>query len=182
MNEYTSTYCYYASQQDESDVNRHYHDHHYGYPVKSDVELFERLVLEINQAGLSWTTILKKQKAFLSAYDQFDIDTVANYQEDQIQRLLQDKGIIRNRLKIEAAIYNAKAIQKIQREFGSFAHWLAIQPPQELPLWVKLMKQHFRFVGGEIVHEFLMSIGILGGAHHPNCPIYSLLQSKSRII
>jgi DNA-3-methyladenine glycosylase I len=134
--------------------------------------LFGRLILEINQAGLSWETILKKEAAFREAYGQFDIAKVAAYTEADRERLLQDAGIIRNRLKINAAIENAQTILKLQVEYGSFRQWLEQQHPKSKEEWVKLFRKTFRFTGGEIVNEFLMSIGYLPGAHDASCPVY----------
>lgn len=148
-----------------------YHDHHYGFPIHDDNELFCRLVLEINQAGLSWDIILKKEAGFRLAYNNFDIDKVANYTETDRERLLADPGIIRNKLKVNAAIENAKTIQQLQKEYGSFEKWLESHHPKTKAEWVKLFKKTFRFTGGEIVNEFLMSIGMLPGAHDVNCPI-----------
>jgi DNA-3-methyladenine glycosylase I len=150
-----------------------YHDTEYGFPSHDDAVLFERLVLEINQAGLSWLTILKKREAFSAAYDGFDIDRVAGYKAKDVKRLLADSGIIRNRLKVEAAIENAKRLQQIRVEHGSFAAWLDKNHPLDKAGWVKLFKQNFRFTGGEIVGEFLMSLGYLPGAHEPDCPVYN---------
>jgi DNA-3-methyladenine glycosylase I len=150
-----------------------YHDTEYGFPSRDDSVLFERLVLEINQAGLSWLTILKKRQAFLAAFDGFDIDRVAAYKARDVKRLLANAGIIRNRLKIEAAIENAKRLQAIRDEHGSFAAWLDKNHPLSKEAWVKLFKQNFRFTGGEIVNEFLMSLGYLPGAHEPDCPVYA---------
>jgi DNA-3-methyladenine glycosylase I len=150
-----------------------YHDTEYGFPSRDDSVLFERLVLEINQAGLSWLTILKKRQAFLAAFDGFDIDRVAAYKARDVKRLLANEGIIRNRLKIEAAIENAKRLQAIRDEHGSFAAWLDKNHPLSKEAWVKLFKQNFRFTGGEIVNEFLMSLGYLSGAHEPDCPVYA---------
>ncbi len=149
-----------------------YHDHHYGFPIEDDDQLFERLVLEINQAGLSWLTILKKQESFRKAYSNFSIAKVARYGEKQRTRLLADTGIIRNRLKINAAIENAKRIESLQRSHGSFAAWLASHHPKTKVDWVKLFKREFVFTGGEIVGEFLMSIGYLPGTHREDCPVY----------
>ncbi|MGB3492055.1 MAG: DNA-3-methyladenine glycosylase I [Elainellaceae cyanobacterium] len=149
-----------------------YHNGEYGFPVSDDNVLFERLVLEINQAGLSWLTILKKRDGFRDAYHQFDIATVASYGESDRHRLLSDARIIRNRLKVDAAIANAQQILKIQQSSGSFADWLDNHHPKSKADWVKLFKQHFRFVGGEIVGEFLMSMGYLPGAHLESCPVY----------
>ena len=129
-------------------------------------------MLEINQAGLSWTLMLKKQQAFQTAFKGFDIDTVAAFDEADIERLLADAGIVRNRLKINAAIYNARQIKQIQQEYGSFKNWLDAHHPLDKAEWVKLFKKHFKFVGGEIVGEFLMSTGYLHGAHVESCPVY----------
>ena len=150
-----------------------YHEREYGFPLRDDAALFERLVLEINQAGLSWITILKKRDAFRRAYDQFDPERVAAYRARDRRRLLADAGIIRNRLKIDAAIANAGTILQLRDAHGSFAAWLVAQHPRPKEEWVKLFRQTFRFTGGEIVGEFLMSIGYLPGAHVPTCPVYA---------
>lgn len=152
-------------------LHKNYHDNHYGFPIHDDNELFGRLILEINQAGLSWETILKKEISFRKAYSNFNVGQVANYTEQDRERLLGDAGIIRNRLKINAAIENAKTIILLQKEFGSFEKWLENHHPKTKEEWVKLFKKTFKFTGGEIVNEFLMSIGYLGGAHSPMCPI-----------
>jgi DNA-3-methyladenine glycosylase I len=150
-----------------------YHDEEYGFPLADDRLLFERLVLEINQAGLSWLTILKKCEAFRTAYDNFEIEKVAAYGERDRLRLLSDPGIIRNRLKVEAAIYNAQRLLEIQQQYGSFAEWLNQTHPLSKAEWVKVFKKTFRFTGGEIVGEFLMSTGYLPGAHAESCPVYA---------
>lgn len=174
------SYCSYIRTLPPNEVNVHkeYHDHQYGFPILDDNELFCRLVLEINQAGLSWSIILKKQASFRSAYHQFDIATVATFSEHDRTRLLADGGIIRNRLKINAAIENAKAILLLQSEFGSFKNWLDHHPKSKEE-WMKLFKKTFKFTGGEIVNEFLVSTGYLAGAHSTDCPIYAKsLKSK----
>jgi len=150
-----------------------YHDREYGFPIVDDNALFARLVLEINQAGLSWATILKKKSNFMAAYDNFDIATVAAYNEGERARLLDDAGIIRNRLKVNATIHNAGCILDIQAAEGSFRDWLDKHHPMELDAWVKLFRATFKFVGGEIVREFLVSTGYLPGAHQPDCPVYA---------
>jgi DNA-3-methyladenine glycosylase I len=150
-----------------------YHEREYGFPIRRDQQLFERLVLEINHAGLSWLTILKKRKAFRNAYDNFDIPRVARYGARDRRRLLSDAGIIRNRLKIDAAIHNAARILDLRESHGSFHRWLHAQHPLTKPEWVKLFKKTFRFTGGEIVGEFLLSTGFLPGAHRPTCPAYA---------
>lgn len=174
------SYCtYIQTLTDEQNVHKVYHDNHYGFPIEEDDELFCRLILEINQAGLSWTTILNKQQTFRKAYHNFNIKKVASYKEKDIERLLNDAGIIRNKLKVNAAIENAKTILVLQKEFGSFKKWLDHHHPKTKEEWVKLFKQHFRFTGGEIVNEFLMSTGYLPGAHEPHCIIYKkLMKSK----
>jgi DNA-3-methyladenine glycosylase I len=149
-----------------------YHDGEYGFPSRDDRVLFERLVLEINQAGLSWLTILTKRAAFHEAFAGFDIDKVANFAASDHRRLMGDARIIRNRLKIDAAIDNARRVQTIRDSHGSFAAWLDAHHPLPKEQWVKLFKQTFRFTGGEIVGEFLMSLGYLPGAHQPWCPVY----------
>jgi DNA-3-methyladenine glycosylase I len=149
-----------------------YHDREYGFPLEDDAALFERLMLEINQAGLSWLTILKKREAFRRAYGGFVPEVVAAYGARDRRRLLADAGIIRNRLKIDAAVANAKTILELRRIHGSFAGWLAAHHPRSKDEWTKLFRKTFRFTGGEIVNEFLMSIGYLAGAHVPSCPVY----------
>jgi len=149
-----------------------YHDREYGFPISDDAALFERLVLEINQAGLSWLTILNKRDNFRQAFDRFDLDTVAAYGPRDRERLLGDPGIIRNRLKVDAAIENAKRLIEIRRNHGSFAAWLDANHPLDKPAWVKLFKQTFAFTGGEITGEFLLSTGYLPGAHDESCPVY----------
>ncbi len=170
------TYCQSVRRMDSNNPNVHYHDHEYGFPLHDDDELFGRLILEINQAGLSWTTILNKKDNFRLAYSNFSINQIANYNEVDRNRLLNDAGIIRNRLKVNATIYNAQQIFLIQTEYGSFKNWLDQHHPLSKPEWVKLFKRHFKFVGGEIVNEFLMSTGYLPGAHEPSCPVYAKLQ------
>lgn len=156
-------------------LHKAYHDHHYGFPIHNDNELFCRLVMEINQAGLSWETILRKEINFRKAYDNFDISKVAAYGEEDRERLMADPGIIRNRLKINAAIENAKTILQLQQEHGSFEAWLELHHPKTKEEWVKLFKKTFRFTGGEIVNEFFMSIGYLPGAHPASCPTYQVV-------
>ncbi|AMU99204.1 DNA-3-methyladenine glycosylase I [Xanthomonas citri] len=158
-------------------VHGHYHDHEYGFPQRDERELFERLVLEINQAGLSWETILRKRVNFQQAYDGFDVDTVAAYGDQDISRLMGDAGIIRNRLKVLAAIHNAQVIQALRATHGSFAQWLDAHHPLDKAAWVKLFKKTFRFTGGGITGEFLMSLGYLPGAHHAQCPVFAQIRA-----
>ncbi len=167
-----ASYCEYVLTHPEDAYNRIYHDTEYGFPLLDDNLLFERLVFEINQAGLSWITILKKAENFRRAYDGFKIDTIAGYKEKDIARLLSDAGIIRNRLKVNAAIENARRIRDLRAAFGSFKGWLDAHHPSTAQEWTKLFRSTFVFTGGEIVREFLVSTGYLPGAHDQNCPIY----------
>ncbi|WP_028787399.1 DNA-3-methyladenine glycosylase I [Terrimonas ferruginea] len=168
------SYCSYipAMTGEKKALHGNYHDNYYGFPIHDDNELFGRLIMEINQAGLSWETILKKEATFRKAYHQFNIKKVAAYTEKDRERLMADAGIIRNRLKINAAIENAKSILQLQKEYGSFEKWLDHHHPKTKEEWVKLFKKTFRFTGGEIVNEFLMSTGYLPGAHVESCPVY----------
>ena len=167
-----SSYCEVVENMDPASVHRKYHDTEYGFPIDDDDALFERLVLEINQAGLSWTTILNKKENFHKAFHGFNIGKVAGYKEKDIQRLMDDAGIIRNRLKINATIENAKRLKVIQKEYGSFKKWLDHHHPKTREEWVKLFRDTFKFTGGEIVNEFLVSTGYLPGAHIESCPVY----------
>lgn len=174
-----SSYCEYVSRLETTNPHRIYHDTVYGFPGKNDTELFELLILEINQAGLSWNTTLNKQANFRKAYGGFEIKKVAAYKEADIARLLSDPGIIRNRLKIQAAIHNANVILNLQKTFGSFNAWLAAHQANTKQDWVKLFKTTFKFTGGEIVNEFLMSAGYLPGAHIANCQIGRQIAEKA---
>lgn len=166
------SYCDYVKSLENDSVHKIYHDTQYGFPIDSDDELFGRLILEINQAGLSWTTILNKQENFRNAYSNFSISKVAKYGEEEISTLLSNQGIIRNKLKINAAIHNAQKIQELQKEYGTFKNWLNKHHPLPIEQWVKLFKKTFKFTGGEITKEFLQSTGYLKGAHVENCPVY----------
>jgi DNA-3-methyladenine glycosylase I len=155
-----------------------YHDTEYGFPIADDDRLFERLVLEINQAGLSWLTILKKRDAFRNAYANFEIDRVARFTEARREKLLEDPGIIRNRLKVDAAIENAKRILAIRKSHGSFAQWLEAHHPRAKDEWVRLFKKTFVFTGGEITGSFLLSTGYLEGAHDRDCPVFAKIAKQ----
>ena len=172
-----TTYCDYCNSHPEDTFNKAYHDTEYGFPLLDDNLLFERLILEINQAGLSWITILKKADNFRKAYDGFDIEKVASYSELDRLRLLADPGIIRNRLKVNAAIVNAQKIQELKKECGSFKGWLDANHHLSKEEWIKLFKKTFVFTGGEIVNEFLVSTGYLPGAHDESCPIFKEVAS-----
>ncbi len=156
-----------------------YHDTEYGFPVRDDDVLFERLCLEINQAGLSWELMLKKREGFRAAYDGFRVERVAAYGDADRARLLADAGIVRNRLKVNAAIENAARILRLRlRESdGSFAGWLDAHHPLSLEEWKRLFKRTFVFTGGEIVKEFLLSTGYLPGAHRESCPVFARIRA-----
>lgn len=167
------SYCLYCQTLPLDNIHRTHHDTVYGLAIDNDSELFGRLLLEINQAGLSWDTVLKKEINFRTAYSNFDIKSIANYTEKDIEQLLLDSGIIRNKLKINAAIVNASKVLEIQEIYGSFFEWIKIQKAEDIKDWVKVFKKEFKFVGGEIVNEFLMSIGRIEGSHNPSCYRYA---------
>ena len=168
-----SSYCEYVKNLPEDNIHRVYHDTQYGFKIDSDNELFGRLILEINQAGLSWTTILNKQDNFRTAFSNFDIKKIADYGKSDISRLLANSGIVRNKLKINAVIFNARKIVELQKEYGSFKSWLKIKNDCNLNLtnWVALFKENFKFTGNEITKEFLTSTGYIKGAHIETCSI-----------
>ena len=174
------TYCEYLNtiSGEKYDLHKEYHDNHYGFPLTDDNELFERLMFEINQAGLNWLLILKKQDYFRRAFDNYNIEKVAAYDEKYIERLMNDTGIIRNRLKINAAVENARIIKGIREKTGSFRKWLDIHSMEITAHedWTKLFRKTFRFTGGEIVNEFLMSTGYLPGAHSADCPVFEKIK------
>jgi len=172
-----TSYCDYCNTHPEDTFNKAYHDTEYGFPLKDDNLLFERFILEINQAGLSWITILKKADHFRNAYHGFDIEKIAAYGDEDIARLLADAGIIRNRLKINAAVVNAQRVLELRSDSGSFKGWLDHNHPRSKEEWVKLFKKTFVFTGGEIVNEFLISTGYLPGAHDKSCHIYRRVAS-----
>jgi DNA-3-methyladenine glycosylase I len=165
-----SSYCGFAKG---NDIHGPYHDTEYGFPIQDESELFERLVLEINQAGLSWELILKKRAGFQEVYEGFNVDRVAAYGDEDRARLLADPRIIRNRLKVNAAIVNAQVIQGMRESHGGFAEWIRANHPLTRPDWVKLFRKTFKFTGGEITNEFLMSIGYLPSPHREDCPVYA---------
>ncbi len=153
-------------------VHGPYHDTEYGFPQRDDAVLFERLVLEIQQAGLSWLIVLQKRPAFRLAFDGFDLDRVAAYGEREQACLLSDAGIIRNRRKIAAVIENAGRLQTLRDRHGSLAAWLDHEHPKSLEAWVKTMRQELVFMGPEVVREFLVSLGYLPASHRPDCPVF----------
>jgi DNA-3-methyladenine glycosylase I len=173
MEKHTS-YCDYVSKLPKDNIHRIYHDTQYGVLVENDNELFGRLILEINQAGLSWDTILKKQNNFRKAYTNFNIVKIANYNKKDVDRLLNDSGVVRHKLKIESIIYNANKILELQKEYNSFHNWLELNKVISTENWIKLFKKNFKFTGKEITKEFLISTGYILGAHKVDCPYFKL--------
>jgi DNA-3-methyladenine glycosylase I len=127
--------------------------------------------MEIMQAGLSWLLILKKRQGLNAAFSNFNVDAVANFDQNDVDRLLQDKSIIRNHLKINAIIENAKCVIEMRDSDNGFSNWIAANHPLQKTDWVKLFKKKFKFTGFEITGEFLISIGYLPGSHHEKCPV-----------
>ena len=160
----------------------HYHDCEWGVPVYDDRLLFEMLILECFQAGLSWQCILHKRENFKKAFDNFDAKKITFYNEDKINKLVQNKGLIRHRLKINATIKNAKAFLEIQKEFGSFKQYIwgwtkekiltsdgvATKSKLSDKISKDLKKRGMSFVGSTIIYSYLCAIGIIN-AHDKNC-------------
>ncbi|WP_016988582.1 DNA-3-methyladenine glycosylase I [Flavobacterium sp. ACAM 123] len=170
-----------------SELYKEYHDQEWGTPVYDDATLFEFLILETFQAGLSWITILNKRENFRAAFDQFDYKIIAQYSEEKVQELLQNAGIIRHRLKIHSAISNAIAFMKVQEEFGSFSKYIwnftngkpIINSPKtlkEVPATTPLSdsiskdlkKRSFKFVGSTVIYAYLQATGIVND-HLTDC-------------
>lgn len=164
-----------------------YHDNEWGVPLKDDDTLFEFLVLETFQAGLSWITILRKRQNFRAAFDQFDYHKIAEYKQSKIDSLLQDTGIVRNKLKINATVSNAKAFIQIQKQFGSFSKYIwqfvnnkpiknAFENYKDAPaktalsdaLSKDLKKRGFKFVGSTVIYATMQAIGMVND-HETNC-------------
>lgn len=181
----------------QSELMTRYHDEEWGVPVHDDRRLFEFLILEGAQAGLSWETILKKRDAYRTAFDGFDAKTIAEYDSRKIRRLLADPGIIRNRIKIGAAIDNARAFLAVQREFGSFDAYIwrfvGDKPKvnrrrslKEIPARTResdamskdLKRRGFRFVGSTICYAFMQAVGMVND-HTVRCFRYKQLRSES---
>lgn len=152
-----------------------YHATEYGFPQRDEAVLFERLCLEIMQAGLSWTLVLRRRETMRRAFESWNVDRIAAMGPDDEARLLADSGIVRNRLKVKAIIANAQRVKAMRESHGGLAGWLAAHHPRDKADWVKLFGKTFKFTGGEIVGEFLMSLGYLPGAHAHDCPIYPLV-------
>ena len=182
----------------DSPLYEDYHDNEWGRPVHDDNKLFEMLILEGAQAGLSWETVLKKRAAYREAFDRFDPKKVALYDEVKKQELLTNAGIIRNRLKINAAIINAKLFLEIQNQYGSFdkfiwgyvdyapviGHW---ERPEDMPVTTPLSdriskdlkKLGFKFVGSTIIYSFMQAVGMVND-HLTNCCVYEETTNNKR--
>ncbi|MBC8097776.1 MAG: DNA-3-methyladenine glycosylase I [Akkermansiaceae bacterium] len=171
-----------------------YHDTEWGEPVHDDRMLFEMLILEGAQAGLSWTTILKKRENYRKAFDNFDARKIAKYDSRKVEKLMADAGIVRNRLKIESTIRNAKAFLAVQKEFGSFDAYIwqfvggkpiqnRRQSMKEVPartaesdaMSKDLLKRGFKFVGSTICYAFMQAVGMVND-HTVDCFRYSKMQ------
>jgi DNA-3-methyladenine glycosylase I len=150
-----------------------YHEGEYGFPSVDDSVLFERLTLEIFQAGLSWLIVLKKRTGIKNAFRNFDVEQVARFVDHDCERLKENASIIRNRLKIKATVHNAKVIFDMRLSHGGFANWLTQHHPLTKKQWCKLFKSTFMYTGSSIVGEFLMSTAYLKGAHRKNCPVFN---------
>ena len=164
-----SSYCTFAPGHPVHDLH---HGTEHGFPQQDEAVLFERLCLEIMQAGLSWELVLKRREGMRRAFADFNVDRIAAMGPDDEARLLADPAIIRNRLKVAAIIENARRVQALRASHGGFSKWLDANHPRDKAEWVKLFGKTFKFTGGEIVGEFLMSLGYLHGAHAEDCPVY----------
>lgn len=171
-----------------------YHDTEWGVPVKDDNILFEFLILEGAQAGLSWSTILKKREGYKVAFDQFDYKKIAQYPAEKVEELMQNPGIVRNRLKIKSTITNAQKFMEVQKEFGSFSNYLwsfvnhqpiqnHIKKLSEVPAKTELsdkiskdlLKRGFKFVGSTIIYAYLQAVGVVND-HVEDCFRYPELK------
>ena len=170
--ELSNSYCNQAFAGKLSQLHKAYHQTSYGFKAANDNELFGSLILEINQAGLSWNTVLNKKDTIKKAYADYSIQKIAAFRDADIAVLMNNPRIIRMRGKITAIIYNANQILKIQKEAISFEKWLDSQGTLSVEDWIILFKKHFKFTGKEITKEFLMGNGYLEGAHEKGCPIY----------
>lgn len=176
-----------------------YHDNEWGRPVHDDTKLFEMLILETMQAGLSWITVLKKREAYREAFDGFDPVKIARYDSEKIEELMGNEGIIRNRLKINTAVTNAKAFLNVQEEYGSFdsmiwsyvdntpiiGHWKSFADlPATTPLSDKISKDlkrmGFKFVGSTIVYAFMQATGMVND-HFTDCFVYDETVRKANL-
>jgi DNA-3-methyladenine glycosylase I len=179
----------------KDELNVQYHDREWGVPVHDDRLLFEFLILEGAQAGLSWTTILKKREGYRRAFENFDAQKVARFDTRKVEKLLTDPGIVRNRLKIESTIKNAKAFLAIQKEFGSFDAYIwrfvggrpventrrslkeiPSQTPESDAMSQDLLKRGFKFVGSTICYAFMQAVGMVND-HTRDCFRYSEIKA-----
>lgn len=172
--------CFWVNKDNPLYVD--YHDNEWGVPKYDDHELYELLILEMFQAGLSWETILNKRENFRKAFDSFNWNSIVNYDEDKINELMQDKGIIRNRKKIEATINNTKVFLNIQKEYGSFANFIwsftdnkviitdskVVSNELSGTISKELRKRGMKFVGTVIIYSYLQAIGVIN-SHEDNC-------------
>lgn len=174
--------CFWVDEN--SQIYKDYHDNEWGVPKYDDRELFELLILESFQAGLSWITVLKKREAFRKAFDNFDVKKVAKYDEKKIEELLQNEGIIRSRSKINSAILNAEIFIQIQKEFGSFSKYIwgftegkiiknkndkfEVSTPLSDKISKDLKKRGMKYVGTVIIYSYLQSIGVVDD-HETTC-------------
>ena len=178
------TRCRWAGNDE---LMKKYHDEEWGVPVHDDVRLFEFLILEGAQAGLSWLTVLRKRENYRRAFDEFDAEKIALYKDNGVERLMQNEGIIRNRMKIEAALLNARAFLKVREEYGSFDAYVwrftdgkqkqnSWKRPEEIPtktaesdaMSKDLIRRGFRFVGSTICYAFMQAVGMVND-HTTDC-------------
>ncbi len=174
-----SAYCQIAPGRPLHDA---YHATEYGFPQRDETVLFERLGLEIMQAGLSWDLVLRRRAGMAAALHGWSVDRVAAMDERDVERLLADPAMIRNRLKVLAIIDNAGRVRAMRDSHGGFANWIEAHradetgSPRDRAAWIKLFRRTLRFMGPEVVGEFLLSIGVLPGAHAPDCPIFAQIE------
>ncbi len=184
---------------ENDELLKKYHDEEWGVPLHDDTKLFEFLILEGAQAGLSWLTVLRKRENYRRAFDGFDAEKIALYKDDRVGRLMQNEGIIRNRLKIEAAILNARTFLKIREEWGSFDAYIwqftegkpkqnCWRTPEEVPtktaesdaMSKDLVKRGFKFVGSTICYAFMQAVGMVND-HTIDCFRCSALRRVIRM-
>jgi len=182
---------------DKDDLSRDYHDNEWGTPVYDDTTLFEFIILEGAQAGLNWMTILRRREGYRKAFDGFDFNKIAKYDGKDIERLLQDEGIIRNKLKVNSAILNAQVFLKIREEFGSFSNYIwgfvdnkpinnNVKSWKEVPATTEisdkiskdLKKRGMKFVGSTIIYAFMQAVGMVND-HLVDCFKHKEIAAKS---
>ena len=174
--------CKWCNPQNETYIR--YHDEEWGQPSYEDKYLYEMLILESFQAGLSWECVLNKREAFREAFDNFDIDKIINYDNNKIHELLENPKIIRNKLKINATINNSKIFKKIQQEYGTFYNYLKTFTQEQIiyetdkttnqlsdVLSKDLQKRGMKFVGSTIIYSYLQAIGVIY-SHDKDCFLY----------